>query len=152
MTRMLPVALVSLVFSLPSTPSDRAPDDKPGVPLARSNPLAGLADDFCGQLGDPIPSSLSGANSFALCKVGEVIPDTGNWGRVTQYYIRCKPGTLRSEAKWVIWCNGDGTHCGCNRESMVANPSDSTCCAWKAGDHCTVPGDARPGRNGCDSW
>jgi hypothetical protein len=35
----------------------------------------------------------------------------------------------------------------------MSSPNPSTTVAgWKAGDHCTAPGDARPGKNGCNSW
>jgi hypothetical protein len=122
--------------------------------LAATAPAAtaGVPDNFCSPLGDPAQSpNLNGNNAFATCKVGDSF-NTQLWGRVTQYSIRCKTDTLRSGWKWVIYCNADGTHCACNRDSIIASPSDATCCAFKAGDHCTVPGDARPGRNGCEAW
>src|SRR5689334_8859551 len=108
---------------------------------------ANKSADVCSPLGDPIPSGLSGANAFDLCKVGDHL-NTVNWGPVTQNYIKCKPNTLRANFKWVIYCNAEGSHCACNREGIIASPSDLTCCAFKAGDHCTVNGEARPGRNG----
>ena len=108
------------------------------------------ADDFCSPYGDPIPSSLAGSNAFVVCQVGDTI--NTSWGQVTQYLIRCKPNTLRSNWKWVLYCNGGGTSCDCNRNSMISNPRATTQGAWKAGDHCTSPGDGRPRENGCDGW
>ncbi len=126
--------------------------DDNGKQASPVNAKAGLPPDFCAPLGDPIPNnSLLGANAFAVCRVGDSF-NTQLWGRATQYSIRCKPDTLRSGWKWVIYCNADGSHCACNRESIEASPADPTCCAFKAGDHCTVNGEARPGRNGCEAW
>jgi hypothetical protein len=137
------IVTLLLVMACHQTASDKA--------AALMTNAATLPADFCSPLGDPIPSSLSGANAFALCKVGDRL-NTRLWGPVTQNFIRCKPDTLRANWKWVIYCNADGSHCACNRDSIVASPADATCCAFKAGDHCTVNGQGRPGKNGCEAW
>lgn len=108
--------------------------------------------DFCSPLGNPMNSNLAGSNAFALCKNGGVKGNSGVWGQVTQYYIRCNTNTLRAGWKWIVYCGPDGKHCDCNLSSMWNTPADGTNAAWSAGDHCTNDGQGRPGQNGCDAW
>jgi hypothetical protein len=108
--------------------------------------------EFCSPFGVEVDGSrFRGSNSFSLCKIGESF-NTTNWGQVQELWIRCRPGSLRAGWKWHIWCNADGSHCACDRNGIIADPSDITCCAWSAGDHCTANGQARPGQNGCAGW
>ena len=111
-----------------------------------------VADDKpCAPLGDPLDGSrYKGHNAFYLCKEGERL-NTASWGNNNvELFIACKPSTRRSGVKWHIWCNEDGSHCGCNRSDFIRG--DSTCCQFSAGDHCTASSDAVPGRNGCATW
>ena len=110
------------------------------------------ATDLCSPLGVEMDGSqFRGSSSFALCKRGEKL-NTGLWGPAEEIWITCRPESLRAGWKWHIWCNSDGSHCACDRNGILANPASTTCCAWTAGDHCTVNGEARPGQNGCASW
>lgn len=108
-----------------------------------------VPNDYCAPLGDPTSAgNLKGSNSFVVCKTGETF---NGLGKVTQYFIRCKQDTLRPGWKWVIYCNGDGSMCSCNKAGMLSG-SDVSSHGFNAGDHCTTAGSARPGANGCDKW
>ena len=109
------------------------------------------ADGPCSPLGDPKDGSrYKDSNAFYLCKEGEHL-NTASWGQNNvELMIACKETSLRSGWKWHIWCNSDGSNCGCNRTDFING--EKSCCQWTAGAHCTANGGARPGQNGCASW
>jgi hypothetical protein len=130
-------------------------DEPPKTAAQPALALAEQPSDFCSPYGNPMASSLRGANAFALCRTGDNVGNSAPLGGpITQYFIRCNNNTLRAGWKWVIYCNGDGTRCDCNRNSMFPSygTMDVTNAQWSAGDHCTANGQARPGQNGCDAW
>ena len=127
------------------------------LPTASSNLLSKLLpagyvfqDTPCAPLGDPLEEEAKkyrGYNTFYLCK--EQIFHSPAWGASAELYITCRPSTHRKGTKWHIWCNSNGSRCGCNREDF--NSGERSCCQWSAGDHCTNDG-ASPGHNRCAAW
>lgn len=102
---------------------------------------------------DAAATKYRGSNAFFLCK--ENILTGYRNGNIAELSIACRPESLRAGWKWKIWCNADGTHCGCNKDDAIAwltVGGSSTFAAWNAGEHCTTNGQAHPGANGCDSW
>jgi hypothetical protein len=116
-----------------------------------ASPRAVGAEGSCSPLGDPIDGSrYKGNNAFYLCKEGEHF-NTASWGQDNvELFIACRESSLRKDWKWHIWCNADGSNCGCNRTDFING--EKSCCQWTAGAHCTANGGARPGQNGCASW
>jgi len=110
----------------------------------------------CAPLGIPMDAAAAkyrGSNTFFLCK--ENILTGYKNGNIAELSIVCRPESLRAGWKWKIWCNADGTHCGCNKDdatTWLTVGGSSTFAAWNAGEHCTMNGQARPGANGCASW
>lgn len=115
--------------------------------------LAGyrFQDQPCAPLGDPLveeAKKYKGYNTFYLCKESATF-NSPPWGPSVELFITCRASTRRSGAKWHIWCNSDGSHCGCNKDDF--NSGERSCCQWSAGDHCTNDG-ASPGQNRCATW
>jgi len=109
------------------------------------------AEGPCSPNGDPITNGrrYQGDNSFYLCRE-QHMGRSGVWGEYYELDIACKASSLRSGWKWRIWCNANGTNCACNKDDFIGG--NSNCCNFTAGSHCTAPGGARPGQNGCASW
>lgn len=122
-------------------------------PAAQAAVTPEAASSVCTPLGNPLPASQwSGSNAFYLCKQGAPAAN-GHWGTSTELYIVCNQNTRKAGLKWHIWCNPNGSHCGCNKNDFETTIStNGSCCQWSAGDHCTIDGSARPGQNGCASW
>lgn len=110
---------------------------------------AAAADGPCAPRGEPISDNpYRDGNAFYLCGVGEHF-NTNTWGQNNvELWIACRAETRRAGVKWHIWCNADGSHCGCNRQDFIGG--SSTCCQFTAGSHCYNGGN--PGQNGCASW
>lgn len=137
-------------LALPNSPPSAA---KPAA-SAQVQPTAGQA--ACAPLGIPMDAAAAkyrGSNTFFLCK--ENILTGYKNGNIAEISIACRPESLRAGWKWKIWCNADGTHCGCNEndaKTWLTVGGSATFAAWNAGEHCTMNGQAQPGKNGCASW
>jgi hypothetical protein len=109
-------------------------------------PTASAQEAACSERKD----DLVGNAMFDVCERHPY--NTNIWGNGSELYLKCNSNGRPEKVgmKWHLWCNGDGSRCGCNKNEFTAN-SPSTCCNWKAGDHCGLPGGA-PGANGCATW
>jgi hypothetical protein len=107
----------------------------------------------CSPFGEPINGQrYRGNNAFFLCSEKPLGPlNVWKNGRA-ELRIACRPSSLRNGWKWHIWCNEDGSSCGCNESDFNKGAPGQSCCQWSAGDHCTVNGSARPRENGCATW
>jgi hypothetical protein len=113
-----------------------------------------LAAGVCAPYGNPLPNSqYKGYNAFYLCSESK-LDALNSWttGRV-ELRILCNDSSLRKGWKWHIWCNPDGSSCGCNENDFNKGRPGLSCCQWSAGEHCTVNGEAYPGDpKGCAKW